>query len=224
MTRTGEAGRPPASEERVDSFVDWASANSRMLIAGAIALAAIAGGAWIYGRSVELKAENAERTLVVAEQTLAQGNMPAAQTELEKVVARYPKTAAGVEASVMLAQLHYQKAEYQKGIELLERAADQGAAKPRLAAIHGLTGDGHAELGEFAEAATAYVAAAEATEFELDELAYRVKAAYSHMNAGNRDAALAIWTELAKDPLSPAAGEAKIRLGELQAKPAGTQG
>ncbi len=224
MTRTGDAARPPAPEERVDSFVDWATVNRKGLIAGGVALAVIAGGAWIYGRSVELKAENAERTLVVAEQTLAQGNMPAAQTELEKVVARYPKTAAGVEASMMLAQLHYQKAEYQQGIELLDRAANQSAAKPRRAAIRALAGDGHAELGEFAEAATEYAAAADAAEFELDKLAYRVKAAYAHMNAGNRDAALAIWTDLAKDPLSPAAGEAKIRLGELQAQPAGSQG
>ena len=224
MTRTGDAARPPAPEERVDSFVDWAAANKNALTAGAVALAVIAAGAWFYGRSVELKAENAEKTLVVAEQTLAQGNLPSAQTELEKVVARYPKTAAGVEASMMLAQLHYQKAEYQRGIELLERAAQQSAAKPRKAAITALAADGHAELGEFAEAATAYAAAAEAAEFELDELAYRVKAAYAYMNAGNRDAALAIWTELAKDPLSPAAGEAKIRLGELQAQPAGSQG
>ena len=224
MTRTGDAARPPAPEERVDSFVDWASANRKMLVVGGIALAAIAGGAWIYGRSVELKAENAERTLVIAEQTMAQGNIPAAQAELEKVVARYPKTAAGVEASMMLAQLHYQQAEYQKGIDLLKRSAGQGAAKPREAAIRGLAGDGHAELGEFAEAAASYAAAADAAEFELDELGFRVKAAYAHMNAGNRDAALAIWTDLAKDPLSPAAGEAKIRLGELQAQPAGSQG
>lgn len=224
MTRTGEAGRPPAPEERVDSFIDWASANRKMLTAGAVALAAVAGGAWIYGRSVELKAENAERTLVVAEQTLAQGNVPGAQTELEKVAARYPKTAAGVEARMMLAQLHYQKAEYQKGVELLEQAADVGAAKPRLAAIRALAGDGHAELGQFAEAAAEYDAASKAAEFELDQLAYRVKAAYAYMNAGNREAALAIWTDLARDPLSPAAGEAKIRLGELLATPAGTQG
>ena len=208
----------------MDSFVDWASANRKMLTAGAVALAAVAGGAWIYGRSVELKAENAERSLIVAEQTLAQGNLPAAQTELERVATRYPKTAAGVEANMMLAQLHYQKGEFQQGVERLERAADVGAAKPRQAAIRALAGDGHAELGEFAEAAAAYEAAAQAAEFELDKLAYRVKAAYAHMNAGNRDAALAIWTELAEDPLSPAAGEAKIRLGELQARPAGTEG
>ena len=208
----------------MDSFVDWASANRKMLIAGTVALAAVAGGAWIYGRSVELKAENAERSLVVAEQTLAQGNMPAAQTELERVATRYPKTAAGVEANMMLAQLHYQKGEFQQGIERLNRAAEAGSAKPRQAAIKALAGDGHAELGEFAEAASAYEAAANEAEFELDKLAYRVKAAYAHMNAGNRDAALAIWTDLAKDPLSPAAGEAKIRLGELQARPAGTEG
>ena len=224
MTRTGEAGRPPAPEDRVDSFVDWASANRKMLTAGAVGLAVVAGSAWIFGRSVELKAENAERTLVVAEQTLAQGNLSAAQSELEKVVVRYPKTAAGVEARMMLAQLHDQKAEYQQGIELLEKAADVGAAKPRLGAIHALAGDGHAELGQFAEAAAKYDAASKEAEFELDQLAYRVKAAYAHMNAGNREAALAIWTDLAKDPLSPAAGEAKIRLGELQAKPAGTEG
>ena len=224
MTRTGEAGRPALPEDRTDSFVDWASDNRRMLIGGAVVLAAVAGGAWIYGRSTELKAENAERTLVVAEQTLAQGNLPAAQTELEKVVARYPNTAAGVEASVMLAQLHYQKAEHEKGIQVLEGAVAKGAAKPRAAAMRGLIADGHAELGQFAEAAAAYEAASKAAEFEQDKLAFRVKAAYAYMNAGNRDAALGIWTDLAKDPLSPASGEAKIRLGELQARPAGSEG
>ena len=208
----------------MDSFVDWASANRRMLIAGAVALAVVAGGAWVYGRSTELKAENAERNLIVAEQAMAQGAVPAAQGELEKVVARYPGTAAGVEAAMMLAQLHYQKAEYQQGIDRLEAAVKQRAAKPREGAIRALVGDGYAELGEFGEAASAYEAAAKATEFKLDKLSFRTKAAYAYMNAGNRDAALAIWTDLAKDPTSPAAGEAKIRLGELQARPANREG
>lgn len=224
MTRTGDAARPPAPEERVESFVDWASANRKMLIAGAVGLAVVAGGAWVYGRSTELKAENAERSLIVAEQSMAQGNIPVAQTELQRVAERYPKTAAGVEAAMMLAQLRYQAGEYQQGIELLERAAGERAARPREAAIRALAGDGHAELGQFAEAAGAYEAASRATEFELDKVAYQIKAAYAHMNAGNRDAALAIWTELADDPLSPAAGEAKIRLGELRAQPAGREG
>ena len=62
------------------------------------------------GVGVRRRAPQGERTLVVAEQTMAQGNLPAAQTELEKVAVRYPKTAAGVEASMMLAQMantHY---------------------------------------------------------------------------------------------------------------------
>jgi hypothetical protein len=39
------------------------------------------------------------------------------------------------------------------------------------------------------------------------------------MAAGKTDAAIRIWTELAKDESSPEAAEARVRLGELTAKP-----
>jgi hypothetical protein len=39
------------------------------------------------------------------------------------------------------------------------------------------------------------------------------------MVAGKTEEAKAIWTELAKDETGPMAAEAKVRLGELLAKP-----
>jgi hypothetical protein len=39
------------------------------------------------------------------------------------------------------------------------------------------------------------------------------------MAAGKTDEAKAIWTELAKDETGPVAAEAKVRLGEVIAKP-----
>jgi hypothetical protein len=42
------------------------------------------------------------------------------------------------------------------------------------------------------------------------------------MAAGKADEAKAIWTELSKDDTGPMAAEAKVRLGEVSAKPMST--
>jgi hypothetical protein len=58
-----------------------------------------------------------------------------------------------------------------------------------------------------------------ATEFPVDKAKYQSGAARDYMAAGKTEEAKAIWTELAKDDTSAEAAEARVRLGELTAKP-----
>ena len=220
MTRTGSAARPPAPEDHIDNFGEWVRANARALAIGAVVVVALVAGGWVYRRTQEMKAANADRSLLSAEQALAQGNLPTAQTELERVVSRYGSTPAGVEAAMMLAQIHYEKREFERGISILDEAARQSPARQQLAVIRGLVGDGYTELGKHAEAAKAYEEAASSSRFEADKATFRSSAAYAYMNAGNKEAAVEIWKELAEDPSNPAAGEARVRLGELETEPA----
>jgi len=61
--------------------------------------------------------------------------------------------------------------------------------------------------------------AADVTRFPADKAEYRASAARSYAAAGKVAEAKAIWTDLAKDDTGPMAAEARVRLGELEAKP-----
>jgi len=63
--------------------------------------------------------------------------------------------------------------------------------------------------------------AAEEARFDIDRDGYLADAARAYRRAGNDAEAVRIWTGLAEDPLGALAAEARVRLGELTAKPAG---
>lgn len=153
-----------------------------------------------------------------AAQSIEAGNPALAQSDLERLVRRYPDTYAGRQAVLLLSEVLFSAGKYQQGITELERAAavsdDQGVAATAEAQI----GAGYEEMKKYGEAATHYEKAATKARFQTDKLLFRASAARAHTNAGNKDAAIKIWSELAADETSPVAGEARIRLGELKAR------
>ena len=110
------AKKRPDVEERVDSLVGWLELHSRELMYASIGLLVVAGGFWFYRQSNERQAQSALTALSEAESAIAAGNLPLAQSDLEKLVQRYGSTSAGTQAHVLLAQVHYDKGEYQQGI------------------------------------------------------------------------------------------------------------
>lgn len=202
------------------SFFDWLQANNRALtIGGAVVVVALLG-AWFYQRSGELKRQNAERTLNTARQSLAAGNAPLAQTDLQRVAMRYRGTPAGVQAAMILAQLQYDQGKFAEGLQTLEPFRDRAGTSQ--AQVLALIGDGELASGKAAEAAETYREAAGATTLVGERTVYRGKAARALMAAGKNAEALALWQELADDPKATVVhAEARIRIGELSAKPAG---
>ena len=219
MAHTGASARPAIADADADSVLDFFRQNSRLLVIAAVIVVAAGLGLWFYTQSRRIRAENAERTLMSAQQSLAQNNVPLAQNDLQTVVSRYNGTPAAAQAGVLLAQIHYDQGQYQQGIDVLSRIVDTRAAEPSRSAILALLGDGYLELGQPAEAANRYRAAAENTSFEADRDVYRSYASRALVAAGDTSAAVAIWRELADDPQSPVAAEARVRLGELTASP-----
>jgi hypothetical protein len=71
------------------------------------------------------------------------------------------------------------------------------------------------------EAAKDYEAAAAATGMQNEKSFQRAKAARAYTVAGDTAAARRVWTELRDDPKGASmATEARVRLGELDARPA----
>jgi predicted negative regulator of RcsB-dependent stress response len=212
--------RSSGSVDRGAALMDWFQVNSKVLggVAAIVAVAAV--GYWFYLRSQQIRTVNAERSLIQAEQSLQSGNTALATSDLQRVVSRYAGTPAGTQAAMLLAQTDYNGGKYQDGIKALESIVDK--ARLSEAAVRTLIGDGYSQMGKNADAAKAYERAAQATEFPNEKSYYLAKAARSYTTAGDVAHAKKLWTNLAaNDKTGAVSAEAKVRLAELEATPAG---
>jgi predicted negative regulator of RcsB-dependent stress response len=201
-----------------ESMGDWLMLHRRAVTWALLALAAILAGFWFYQRSQAIKAQRAETAYFQARQSAASGNLPLAISDLEKVVSRYEGTRAGTQAAISLAEAQFEQRKFKEGIATLKKveAKAPGDFRP---SIHVLQAAGYEELKDFVPAAEQYNLAAKATIFPADKAKYQAAAARDYMAAGKTEEAKRIWTELAKDESRPEAAEARVRLGELTAKP-----
>ena len=145
------------------------------------------------------------------------GTYPWRSRTFRKVVSRYEGTSAGTQAAITLAQTLYDQKKFKEGLEVLKAA--EAKAHDFTASIHVLEAAGREELKDLVGAAEQYKLAAQVTRFPADKAEYQSAAARDYMAAGKTEEAKAIWTELVKDETGPGAAEARVRLGEIEAKP-----
>lgn len=217
MTRTGATARPDF-EERTQNLLEWAELHSKLLTIIAVAIIAVVGGTWFYRKSHEARTRNASAALVNAEQALTAGNLALAQSDLDKIVGRYSATEPGKQAVLLLAQVMYDRGQYAQGIQKLQQVEGSEDQYLRTAALN-LVGAGYEQQGKYADAANYYRKAAESAAYPSDRDQYLASAARALTSAGKTAEAKEIWSKLANDPASPANAEARVRLGELEAKP-----
>jgi len=201
-----------------ESLTDWFMLHARQVTWGAVALAVIVGGFWFYKRSQSIRAQRAETAYFQARQSAAAGNLPLAISDLQKVVARYEGTQAGAQASLSLAQAFYDQKKYKEGIDALKKTESKAPADFQ-ASVHVLEAAGYEELKNYSAAAEQYKLAASVSRFPADKAQYQASAARTYTAAGKTNEANAIWMDLAKDESGPMAAEARVRLGELRARP-----
>jgi predicted negative regulator of RcsB-dependent stress response len=165
-----------------------------------------------------LKAENADKKLLAAKQSIGSGNMPLAQSDLKKVADQYAGTGAGAEAGMLLAQLKLDAGDNQGAVTVLTDLSHKVPSGPYAASIKGLLGDAYIQLGKPAEAAAAYEQAALATALPNERALLMSKLGRAWYAAGKNDKARETWQSLAAQQASPSlAAEARLRLGELLA-------
>jgi tetratricopeptide (TPR) repeat protein len=210
----------PTLEDRSESLQDWARLYTRELSIAGVILVALIGVLWLYRYSSEQQLQHADEQLLHPERSLAEGNIPAAQTDLKRIIARYGGTPASTQAAILLAETYYSQGKYIDGLATLGKASRSGSSKPFASGVEGLIADGYSEQGKFRDAATHYLAAAAASPYPSDQAHWKAFAARSYTNAADTAQAVAIWRDLAKNDTSPDAAEAKLRLGELTVRPA----
>jgi len=201
-----------------EGIAEWLKDHNRELTWAVIALAVIVGGFWFYERSQSIKSQRAETAYFQARQAVEAGNLPLGVSDLQKVVTRYGGTTAGSQAALTLAQALYDSGKFKEGVAALKKVESDVPSEFR-ASIHVLEAAGYESLKDFANAAEQYRQASNVTPFAADKAEYLASAARDYQAAGNTKAAIGIWQDLAKSENPAVAGEARVRLGELDAKP-----
>lgn len=181
-------------------------------------MVALAAAVYMWRRSDAIKQDRAEQALLAAARTFTSGNQPLAQSDLEKVIVRYGSTNAGGQARMLLAQILFDQNKVDSGLKVLD-AVGSGPGGAFTASVHALKAAGHEQAGRSAEAAAEYERAAETARGDVERDSYKADAARAYAAAGDSTKALAIWQALAADERSALASEAKLRIGELTAKP-----
>jgi predicted negative regulator of RcsB-dependent stress response len=207
------------ADEPLD-LMEWVQANTRAIAIGAMVVVVVAGGWWIATQSRVKKEQNSAQALFAAKQSMQAGNLVLATSDLTKLVNRYEGTSSGSEGAMILAQLQYDQGKFQEGITVLEEAA-KSAPEPMRPQMRSLIGDGYLALKNASAAAKEFEKAADLAAHEMARSAHKAQAARAYMTAGDTAKARELWSALAVDPKNPGvAAEAKVRLGELTAKPA----
>lgn len=214
MTSPGGGASRPQFEDRSETVFAWVLSHRNKLLAGALGLGGLALGAYFWESAKATKEAQGEIALQEAQRSVDARNLPLAQADLQKVGLVYAGTHASDRASVLLAQVMFDQGKYAEGLAALAKVEADG---PQGASVHALRAVAHEGLNKHREAAAEYKLAAEAAQFAVEKATHRASAGRALMAAGDKTGAIALWTELADEPNGPAAAEARIRLGELQA-------
>ncbi len=205
----------PHSLPPSNAFSEVFDRHKRNLGYVGIGLLVAVGGAWYYARSSTLKEERATKAYQDAVMVAMQGNSALAQSDLKKMSVRYKGTIGGTEGSMALAKLLYDDGKFQEGIDALKAASAPDDTKYDVKMLEAA---GYEGLNKNEDAAKSYEEASKLARFKADGDMAKASAARAYVNAGKREEASKIWTEIANNPDSPIQMEAKLRLGELTAK------
>jgi tetratricopeptide (TPR) repeat protein len=214
MTKTG-ASATPTPDDHAQSFFDSVRAHSRLVSVAAIVVVAAGLLGWVVRTASEKKEVNASRTLTEAERTFGSGNLPLAQSDLERMLTRYDGTTAAIQARLLLAQVYFDQQKPSEGLKVLDAIRDPG---PLETSYHAVRAGGLEQAQKPADAASEYEKAAQSALSDNQKAAYLADAARTYEAAGRTDEARRLWKQMAEDEDSPLSGQARVRLGELEAK------
>ena len=193
----------------------WLSAHRQVAywVGGIIVVAA---GLFLWNLSAKRRSEEvASRALQAARFAYENQNLPFAASELAKVIADYDGTNAAEEARLVLANVRLLQGQPNQAITVLKDYAPRAGASFRAQA-YGLLGAANENLGRFRDAGEAYEDGAAAARLDFLKAQGLADAGRAWTAAGDTAKAIAVYRRIVKEfEKQPAAGEAKVRLGEL---------
>jgi tetratricopeptide (TPR) repeat protein len=182
-------------------------------------LVALIVGLWLYSETGRRKNSAAADALDAARGALEAGNLPAASAEFQRVIQAYRGTDAAFQAELGLNAVRLQSGQAQLAVDELRKFAEAGPPPLYESGAWLMAGGALENLGKFADAAAAYVKAADKAPEDYRKVEALLGAARAYRLAGNpkagEDALRRIVSQFPED--TPGVAEAKVRLAELTA-------
>jgi predicted negative regulator of RcsB-dependent stress response len=218
QTKAPAAAPAPVSPDqtREERLVAWLTANAKTLgiIAGAIALVVVI--VLFMAASNRRKEAFARQALENAWGLADAGNVPQASAELQRIATTYRGTDAAVEARLSLNQTRLVAGQNQLAVDDLRQMIGDGLPARFQPSANMLLASGLENLARPAEAAEAFMAAANAAQLDHQKAEALLGAARSYRAAGQTDRAREIYQTIVTDHRETAAFPiAEVRLGEL---------
>ena len=207
------------SDDAIEDAIDWVRLNAKAIGIGLAVVAAAAIG-WYFYKDGEASKENAaSKAYLEAQRSMSAGNLPLAQSDLEKMLPRYHGTQSGTLAAILLAQVQYSGGKFADGVKVLDQALVSAPSSLRPA-LKAMVGNGLMDQKKYVEAAKAYAEAAAMVAAGNEKEGYQAEGARALQLANNPAEAIKLWKLIVENPESSRQAEARVRLGELEAAPA----
>ena len=204
------------SDDAIEDAIDWVRLNAKAIGIGLAAVAVAAIG-WYFYKDGEASKENAaSKAYLEAQRSMSAGNLPLAQSDLEKMLPRYHGTQSGTLAAILLAQVQYSGGKFADGVKVLEQALVSAPSSLRPA-LKAMVGNGLMDQKKYVEAAKAYAEAAAMVAAGNEKEGYQAEGARALQLANNPAEAIKLWKLIVENPESSRQAEARVRLGELEA-------
>jgi len=215
-TTVTSTGQPAATEANALSWLtEWIKGHRQAATYAGVVLVLAAG---LFGwnlLSTKTAERNAGSQLTQGRLALESKNYPLAASVLAQVVENYAGTHAAQEGTILLAQVRLAQGQTQQAIDVLQRYAPK-ADKDFRAQANGLLGAAFENALKPKDAAPAYERAAAAAQFPFLRAQFLSDAGRAWIAAGDTAKALAAYRTIAQQlDSTSAAGEAKVRIGEL---------
>ncbi len=215
MATKTEAAPVDVTEQAQDPM-DWIKAHRRLVTGAAVALAVVAGGAWLSVTTAQRKETAAQQALEVARNAFDANNLPGAASEFQRVAQTYAGTRAANEAQIALNQVRMINGQNELAIvslrELVAANPDPVFAVP----AQGLLGAALENVNRPAEAGEAFRRASELARVDYLKAEYLLEAGRAYVAAGQDQKAKEAYEQIVTDYAeTPSMTEAQVRLAEV---------
>lgn len=206
--------------ERTFDWAHWAETHRREMIAGAVGIAILVAGFFVYRDVSRGAEEEAARDYLMARQGYFAGNYPLAVSDLQQFVARHGGSSYTDDALLFLGEAQIQAGQPAEAATTLEQLIDDHGNSPLVDNARRLLAVAYAETGQGERAIETYRAAIEEASYDELKAQLHESLAVLFRSMSRPEEAVAEYRAIvALVPGSPAAAEAEREIAELTVRP-----
>ncbi|HYO45766.1 MAG TPA: tetratricopeptide repeat protein [Gemmatimonadota bacterium] len=206
--------------QRTFDWVHWAETHRREMVGGAIALAVLVAGFFVYRGVSRGAEEDAARDYLMARQGYFAGNYPLAVSDLQGFLDRHGGTPYADDALLFLGESQLQSGQPTEAVTALEKLLDEHGSSPLADNARRLLAVAYGQAGQLDRAVEKYREAIEKAPFDEQKLQIHESLARLYETQSRTEEAVAEYQAIIDlQPEGPAADEARREIAELTVQP-----